>query len=675
MICLLRRAGIRLAMLLLAGMAPLVAAGVTITSILPDAGPPAGGTSISINGTGFATGATVTIGGVPATAVFVSPPNIISCTTPASGTLGAQPLIVTNADLSTQSATYSYTSAPAPSISGIAPEQYPPTGGSLITISGANFVSGATVTISGNAATSVNVTGPGTITCITPAVAVGAGDLVVYNPDTQLAFVPQTFYAAPTVSGVSPASGPSAGGTALTITGTGFLVGATVAVGGNPAGAVLVASATSISCTTPPGAPGAGAVVVANPDTQPSNAGFAFTFVASPAPVVATVAPIGGPLAGGTTVTISGSGFQAGATVAFGGVAVTPLAVAPGTISCVAPGPGSGPVAVVVTNPDTQPSNSTVDYAYEAAPAVTGVAPGLGPVAGGTAITITGTGFLAGATVSIGGTAAGAVAVASSTSISCTTPAGAAGPAALVVANPDTQAASGTFTYQGGGPAISSVSPALAPAAGGTALTITGSGFLGSSVTIGGAPATAVVVVSPAQITCVSPAGTPGPADVVVTNSDLTSVQTGTSGDAFVYQGPLPTITQIAPEWGPVGTPITITGTNFQPGAQVAINRVAASSVAVVDAQTVTCAIPGGLAGFVTVTVTNPDTTSAIAVDGFNIIGDSDLSAHRCGGSHGISALLLAPFIAWRLLVTAARRRRAAGACADRCGGPPPPAA
>jgi large repetitive protein len=53
--------------------------------------------------------------------------------------------------------------------------------------------------------------------------------------------------------------------------------------------------------------------------------------------------------------------------------------------------------------------------------------PDTGPVAGGTAVTISGTNFITGATVSFGGTAATSVVVVSSTEITCVTPAHAAG--------------------------------------------------------------------------------------------------------------------------------------------------------------------------------------------------------------------------------------------------------
>ena len=62
---------------------------------------------------------------------------------------------------------------------------------------------------------------------------------------------------APTVSGVSPTSGTTAGGTPVTITGTGFLAGATVKLGGTAATGVNVASSTSITATTPAHAAGA----------------------------------------------------------------------------------------------------------------------------------------------------------------------------------------------------------------------------------------------------------------------------------------------------------------------------------------------------------------------------------------------------------------------------------
>ena len=84
-------------------------------------------------------------------------------------------------------------------------------------------------------------------------------------------------------------------------------------------------------------------------------------------------------------------------------------------------------------------------------------------------------------------------------------------------------------------PVITTVSPATGPAAGGTAITITGKYFLGTTaVTIGGNPVTSFTIVSATSITAVVPAGTVGVADISVTNPDGTGSKTG----AFTYQGP-----------------------------------------------------------------------------------------------------------------------------------------
>ena len=86
----------------------------------------------------------------------------------------------------------------------------------------------------------------------------------------------------PTVTDVSPNSGSTAGGPVVTITGTGFVVGATVSFGGTPATGITVGSATSITAT--PLAHGAGPVdvVVTNPDSQSSSLPGGYMYLAPP---------------------------------------------------------------------------------------------------------------------------------------------------------------------------------------------------------------------------------------------------------------------------------------------------------------------------------------------------------------------------------------------------------
>ena len=97
------------------------------------------------------------------------------------------------------------------------------------------------------------------------------------------AIIGSTTAPTPVVSSVAPASGPTSGATPITIAGTGFLAGATVALGGVSATNVTVASATTIAATTAAHAAGAVSVVVTNPDGQSGTRASAFTYVA-PAP-------------------------------------------------------------------------------------------------------------------------------------------------------------------------------------------------------------------------------------------------------------------------------------------------------------------------------------------------------------------------------------------------------
>jgi len=154
-----------------------------------------------------------------------------------------------------------------------------------VTISGTNFVPGARVSFGANAATGVLVMNATNIICLTPPGAQGAVDVTITNPDTQSAKLASAFRyggSAPTITNVNPASGPAVGGTVVTVTGTNFAAGAAVSFGANAATGITVSSATSITCTTPPGAAGAAGVTVTNLDTQSVTLPTAFTYVATP---------------------------------------------------------------------------------------------------------------------------------------------------------------------------------------------------------------------------------------------------------------------------------------------------------------------------------------------------------------------------------------------------------
>jgi hypothetical protein len=80
----------------------------------------------------------------------------------------------------------------------------------------------------------------------------------------------------PTLTAISPTSGPLTGGTAVTLTGTGFVSGATVRFGTTAAASVTVLSATSLTAVTPAQAAGTVAVTVTNPDAKSATLPSAF---------------------------------------------------------------------------------------------------------------------------------------------------------------------------------------------------------------------------------------------------------------------------------------------------------------------------------------------------------------------------------------------------------------
>ena len=251
---------------------------------------------------------------------------------------------------------------PPPTVSSVSPTSGPTGGGTVVTITGTDFVDGATISVGGAAATSVIFNSATSITATTPAGTVGTADVVVTNPDTQADTLVGgfTYVPPPKVSSVSPTSGPTAGGTSVTISGTDFVSGATVTFGGAPAAVGTVAS-TSITVTTPSGTAGTADVVVTNPDDQSSTLANGFTYVAMSLTSLNVTTGVQG---GGTAVVLTGTGFSgvADATgVTFGGAAGTSFSVTNATTIAVTTPAGVGQVDVVLQHPG---GNQTLTNAF-----------------------------------------------------------------------------------------------------------------------------------------------------------------------------------------------------------------------------------------------------------------------------------------------------------------------
>jgi alpha-tubulin suppressor-like RCC1 family protein len=163
----------------------------------------------------------------------------------------------------------------------------------------------------------------------------------------------------PTVSKVAPSSGPAPGGTSVTISGTNLAEATAVKFGKTNATSFTVESPTSIQAVSPAGSGTVDVTVTTPLGTSVTSAADRYSYV--PPPTVTHVFPASGPLAGGTQVTISGTGFSGASAVDFGPDAATSFTVESATrIQAVSPA-GSGTVDVTVTTQSGTSSTSTVD--------------------------------------------------------------------------------------------------------------------------------------------------------------------------------------------------------------------------------------------------------------------------------------------------------------------------
>ncbi|MCW3033705.1 MAG: hypothetical protein JWM60_2050, partial [Solirubrobacterales bacterium] len=201
--------------------------------------------------------------------------------------------------------------------------------------------------------------------------------------------------AQPGVTAVSPSSGPTSGGTEVTITGTNLGSASAVHFGAGAATSVKALSSSTVTAVAPAGTGTVDVTVLTAAGTTPANPGDRFTYVARPA--VSKLSTKGGPASGGTAVTITGTSFVAPAEVHFGEVAATSVTVnSPTSITAIAPQNVSGTLSVTVTTiGGTSPAGTKARFKY--APVVESVSPANGPLAGANTVTITGAGFAVGA--------------------------------------------------------------------------------------------------------------------------------------------------------------------------------------------------------------------------------------------------------------------------------------
>jgi hypothetical protein len=238
----------------------------------------------------------------------------------------------------------------------------------------------------------------------------------------------------------------------VSVTGTNFTGATTVKFGSANAKSFTVNSESSITAVSPAETAGTVDVTVTTPGgASAASAADQFTYL--PLPTVTGVSPKEGSVAGGTSVTITGTNFGGATAVAFGSVSGTSFTVnSESSITAVSPAETAGTVNLTVTTPNGTSAISTADR-FKFVPTITGLSPNTGSTGGGTIVTVTGTGFAVGTTATVfkfGTTTAGSVNCESSTECNVISPAHAAGKVSVVatvnkVNSPKT--AEALFTY------------------------------------------------------------------------------------------------------------------------------------------------------------------------------------------------------------------------------------
>jgi len=568
----------------------------TITSLDVTSGSLAGGTAVTITGTGFTDATSVTFHGHAGDDLVVVGDTELTVTTPA-GT-GTVDVVVFNANSSaTLANAFSYT----PTIDSLDVTSGSLAGGTVVTITGEGFTDATAVTFGGIAGTNLTISDE-TITVTTPAAGddvTGRVDVVVTNLHSSATFANGFSYMVPEHR--TPLFGAQAGGTTVTITGYGFDDVTEVTFGGEPGGGLNIVSDTEITVTTPAGT-GTVDVVVATATTSATRANW-FSYQ----PTVDSLDVTSGPLAGGTEVVISGTGFADVTRVDFGNVnffegdGADNFSRDGDTITLVTPS-GQGTVNVTVFNHN---SSETLDNAFSYEPTIASLDVTSGPLAGGTAVTITGEGFTDATEVTFDGDPGDDLVVVSDTEITITTPAG-TGTVDVVVSNLHASATrEAGFSYREITGLEVQAEPGLqaGPQDGGTVVTITGVGFLGATeATFGGVAGTNFTVDGDETITVTTPAGA-GTVDVAV----LTSATSTTLADGFSYE---PTIESLSVTSGSPdgGTVVTLTGAGFTHATGVTFDGVAGTDFSVDDGETITVTTPAAgldVTGLVDVVVSN----------------------------------------------------------------------
>jgi hypothetical protein len=429
----------------------------------------------------------------------------------------------------------------------------------------------------------------------------------------------------PGITQISPANGPAAGGTAVTISGANLRSECTVRFGGVPAASATFVSASSMTATTPPHASGAVDVSLAC-GSDSFNFTNGFTYLSASA-TLSSVTPGFGATSGDTLVTIAGTNIASGCWPFFDGLAAR-TAIVNGPAQMIASTPAhaaAGTVSLVLRCTGAVNASLRDAFTYSSAAEPSPVIINVDPLSGsaGKSVTVSGARFRLDDAITFDAVSATVLSTSPGTHV-VRIPEMPLGKTSITVTDVfgHTSTTGPIFTIvEPQPPQITSVTPSTTRPA--NDVTLDGNGFRpGYTFTIGDRPA-AVVTMTYSRAVLRVPALSPGSYEIDALNS---ASKIAAVGPQLKILAAGLAIARVAP--GCVRTDagglMTISGSGFVAGAVVSFDGTIATGAVVADAQTITLTLPALPAGMPRIVVTNPNGDSASLTNAFSVTSPFD---------------------------------------------------
>jgi hypothetical protein len=421
----------------------------SIFSVSPATGPTAGGMQVVIGGARLQSACVVTFGETPAQTTFISETQLTAIAPPhAAGTVpvrltcGSESLELANA--------FTYLAA-GPTLERVSPSLGNIAGGTIVQLTGTNLTSACGVFFDGTAARGVQSDGTtSALTAIAPPHIAGSVEVTVRCSASMAPHGATYNYTSaeepsPSISDVAPLSGSP--GQTVTIRGSRFRIGDVVAFGGKAA-RVLSTTGDVHVVSVPELAPGKTDIALTDPNGRVTTTGPIFTITEVVAPRITAAAPT--TVMTGSELVIDGEGFRFGDSFTLGDRVTTPVLMTWNRAVIRIPALAAGAYALKLTRATGEIAATGPSITVAASGvAISRISAGCGSTEGGQTITIYGSGFATGATVSFGNVAATNVLVVNAETITATIPAStSAGAVRIVVTNDNGERATLTNAFR-----------------------------------------------------------------------------------------------------------------------------------------------------------------------------------------------------------------------------------